>query len=92
MNDAVSLGVLWTEILADDPDWAAYVEGLSPKTPLRRAVADYVHALTSRLAPTPAERRAAEQVLHAMEHSGFDTIDEYFAVLEPGAVPADPRG
>jgi hypothetical protein len=81
-DDGSPLAALLTQVLADDPDWAAYVRNLSPRTPLRRAVADYVHILSARLAPTPRELKAAERILAAMERSGFDTVDEFFGAAE----------
>jgi hypothetical protein len=78
----------WTsllqETLADDPDWGPYVRSLSPATPLRRAVTEYVRRLSMRLAPTPRERRAAERILAEMERNGFASVDEYFEALDRG--------
>lgn len=82
-NDGVSWEALLRETLTDDPEWSAYVRSLSPKTPLRRAVAGYVHMLSARLAPTPREIQAAERILAAMERSGAADIDEYLEATEP---------
>jgi hypothetical protein len=76
-DSELSWGTILRDTLADDPEWTEYVRSLSPKTPLRRAVAQYVHMLSSRLAPTPSEVRAAERLLTAMERSGVTNIDDF---------------
>jgi hypothetical protein len=76
-DSEVSWGAILRDTLADDPEWTEYVRSLSPRTPLRRAVAQYVHRLSSRLAPTPSEVRAAERVMAALAHGGVANIDDF---------------
>jgi len=79
-------------MLADDPEWANYVATLSPRTPLNRAVEGYVQMLKSRVALTPEEAEAAEQILSAMQKQGFQDADEFLEALERGDVkPATRR-
>jgi hypothetical protein len=85
-KQAASWTSLLRETLADDPEWGPYVRNLSPATPLRRAVTEYVRILSMRLAPTPRERRAAERILAEMERNGFASVDEYFEALDRGDV------
>jgi len=85
-KQAASWTSLLQETLADDPEWGPYVRSLSPATPLRRAIADYVRILSMRLAPTPRERRAAERILADMERNGFGSVDEYFDALDRGEI------
>lgn len=85
-KQAASWTSLLQETLADDPEWGPYVRGLSPSTPLRRAVAEYVRILSMRLAPTPRERQAAERILAEMERNGFESVDEYFEALDRGEI------
>ena len=81
-----TLASLLSETLTDDPEWAAYVRNLSPTTPLRQAVTEYVRVLSMRLAPTPRERRAAQRILAEMERKGFASVDEYIEAKDPREV------
>jgi hypothetical protein len=71
-------------LLADDAELANYVAGLSPRTPLNRAVEGYVQLLKARVALTPEEAEAAEQILSAMQQQGFQDADEFLEALERG--------
>ena len=93
----ISWGAILKDSLADDPEWSEYLRSLSPRTPLRTAVSQYVRMLSSRLAATPQEVRAAQRVLAAMERSGVGNIDDFLettqrrAARKPGpAVEAAP--
>jgi hypothetical protein len=79
-------------LLADDAELANYVAGLSPRTPLNRAVEGYVQMLKSRVALTPEEAEAAEQILSAMQQQGSQDANQFLEALERGEMePATRR-
>lgn len=87
----------WTSFLrgiaSDDPEWAAYLATLSPKTPLSQAVKGYVRILTSRYLLTPEELAAAGRILEAMEEHGFTDADQFIDALDRGEIgPPNRRG
>jgi hypothetical protein len=80
----------WTafvrETLSEDPEWAKHVVGLNPRTPLRKAIEDYVHTLTSLAAVTPQDVETAELILAAIKRHGFDTVDAFLVAVDRGDV------
>jgi hypothetical protein len=85
-DDDRSWALLFRETLADDPEWTAYMRNVSPRTPLRKAVEEYVRLLSRRIALTEQESRAAAALLTAIEESEFATADEFFDAVERGEV------
>jgi hypothetical protein len=88
-DDGRSWALLFRETLADDPEWKAYMRNVSPRTPLRKAVEEYVRLLSLRIALTQQESRAAAALLTAIEESEFATADEFFDAVERGEVSLD---
>lgn len=88
-DDDRSWALIFRETLADDPEWIAYMRNVSPRTPLRKAVEQYVRLLSLRIALTEQESRAAAALLMAIEESDFATPDEFFDAVERGEVTLD---
>jgi hypothetical protein len=74
------------ELLANDPEWAAHVASLSPRTSLRQAVEDYLRFLKARVALTPEEIATADRILAMMAERGYDTPDRMAEAIETGEV------
>ncbi len=95
------LSTVLLDLLKSDPEWAAYVAELSPSTPLRRAVEDYLRFVKQRVAPTRDEAAAADQILAMMAEFGYRTPAKMAEAIESGTVsvaelasqlPASARG
>ena len=74
------------ELLKTDPEWTAYVAGLSPSTPLRTAVEDYLRFVKDRVALTNEEAGFADEVLAVMAERGYRTAETMADAIESGQV------
>jgi hypothetical protein len=86
MNNRRPLTTFLLELLEDDPEWAAHVASLSPRTPLRQAVEDYLRFVKTRIALTDEEAAAADRILGMMAEKGYDTPDQVAEAIESGEV------
>jgi hypothetical protein len=79
-------GQLWEDFLrgalADDPEWEKYLATLSPRTPLREALAGYLRLLKQRVAATPDEAIHAAELLAEIEARGLNSTDDLVAAVE----------
>jgi hypothetical protein len=74
------------ELLQNDPEWTAYVADLSPTTPLRRAVEDYLRFVRERVALTEEEVAFADQILAMMVERGYRTAEGVAEAIESNDV------
>lgn len=74
------------ELLKNDPEWAAYIADLSPSTPLRKAVDDYLRFVRERVALTDEESAFADEILAMMAERGYQTPEKVAEAIESGAV------
>ena len=86
MTDRRPLTTFLLELLEDDPEWAAHVASLNPRTPLRQAVEDYLRFVKTRIALTEEEAAAADRILGMMAEKGYDTPDQVAEAIESGEV------
>lgn len=80
------LSTFLLELLENDPDWAAHVAELSPSTPLRQAVEDYLKFVKARVALTEEEAATADRILETMAQQGFETPETMADAIESGNV------
>jgi hypothetical protein len=74
------------DMLKNDPEWAAYVADLSPSTPLRKAVDDYLRFVRERVALTDEESAFADEILAMMAERGYKTPEKVAEAIESGAI------
>jgi hypothetical protein len=75
----------WAAFLQDanaDPEWQRVAATFGPRTPLSRAVAEYIRILNARVAATPDELRDAAATLAVFEEMGVADADEFLALIE----------
>jgi hypothetical protein len=92
MNNRRPLTTFLLELLENDPEWAAHVASLSPRTPLRHAVEDYLRFVKARVALTPEEIANADRILGMMAEHGYDTPDQVAEAIESGKVSLPAAG
>jgi len=73
-------------LLTNDPEWTEYVAGLSPSTPLRAAVEDYLQRVRERVALTDDEVALADHILDMMAERGYQTSDAMAEAIESGVI------
>ena len=83
--------ILLRKTLDADPAWTDHVRALSPRTSLRVSLAEFVHAMSHKLAPTTEEIEAAERVMAAMKRGGYSTPDDFLDAVERREVTPDGR-
>ncbi len=80
------LSTFLLELLENDPEWAEHVAELSPSTPLRRAVEDYLEFVKARVALTEEEVATADRILETMAEHGYSTPETMADAIESGDV------
>jgi len=86
MSKRSRLSTALLELLKNDPEWTAYVADLSPTTPLRQAVEDYLRFVKERVALTEEEIESADQILAMMAERGYRTPETMAEAIESGDV------
>jgi protein-tyrosine-phosphatase len=77
---------LFRENMAADPDFAAYVKGLEPGTPLTPTGKEHVALLKLRARTLQKEAREADDLVALMDANRFENTHQLWAAVERGEV------
>lgn len=77
---------LFRENMAAAPEFAAYIKGLEPGTPVTPTVKDHVTLLKFRARTLEKEAREGDQLVALMEAHRFENTHQVWAAVERGEV------
>ena len=77
---------LFRENMAADPEFAAYIKGLEPGTPLRPTVKDHVALLKLRARTLEKEAREGDELVALMDAHRFENTHQLWEAVERGEV------
>lgn len=77
---------LFRENMAADPEFAAYIKGLEPETPVRPTVKDHVSLLKLRAQALEKEAREGDELVALMDAHRFENTHQLWEAVERGEV------
>ncbi len=77
---------LFRENVAADPEFAVYLKGLEPETPVQPTVKDHVALLNLRAQALEKEAREGNELVALMDAHGFENTHQLWEAVERGEV------